>query len=163
MHLRGKSYRYWALFPDGTREILLDIPHYDFNWQTEYRLSDLMQLPEGTKIHCEATFDNSAGNLNNPDPSQWVHWGDQTYEEMMIGYFHVAVPIEEASQAKRQMNRRGGGAARGGPAVAKMIFQQLDQDRDGKVAIDQVPPRLQQAAKRLDKNGDGILERSELP
>lgn len=163
MHLRGKSYRYWAHYPDGTREILLDIPHYDFNWQTEYRLSDLKELPEGTKIHCEATFDNSAGNLNNPDPSQWVHWGDQTYEEMMIGYFHVAVPREEASRAKRQMNRRGGGGARGGAAVAKMIFQQLDQDRDGRVAIDQVPPRLQEAAKRLDRNRDGILERSELP
>ncbi|MBM3963687.1 MAG: redoxin domain-containing protein [Planctomycetes bacterium] len=91
MHVRGKSFRYTLVYPDKRREILLDVPHYDFNWQTEYRLKEKMALPKGTKVFCEAVFDNSADNLNNPDPKSWVKWGDQTYEEMMIGYFHYAV------------------------------------------------------------------------
>ena len=95
MHVRGKSFRYTLVYPDKRREILLDVPHYDFNWQTEYRLQERMALPKGTKIFCEAVFDNSADNLNNPDPNSWVKWGDQTYEEMMIGYFHYAVPRQK--------------------------------------------------------------------
>ncbi|MFM7974153.1 MAG: redoxin family protein [Pirellula sp.] len=90
MHVRGKSFRYTLIYPDRKREILLDIPNYDFNWQTEYRLQTPMQLPAGSRIACEATFDNSEANLNNPDPKAWVKWGDQTFEEMMIGYFHYA-------------------------------------------------------------------------
>lgn len=92
MHLRGKAFRYTAVYPDGKREVLLDIPKYDFNWQTEYRLKEPKKVPKGTRIFCEAVFDNSKQNLNNPNPDAWVTWGDQTYEEMMIGYFHMSVP-----------------------------------------------------------------------
>ena len=90
MHVRGKSFRYSLIYPDRKREVVLDIPHYDFNWQTEYRLATPMQLAAGSRIYCEATFDNSDANLNNPDSKAWVTWGDQTFEEMMIGYFHYA-------------------------------------------------------------------------
>jgi peroxiredoxin len=92
MHVRGKAFRYTLVLPDKSREILLDVPRYDFNWQTEYRLSEKRTLPKGSRIFCEAAFDNSENNLNNPNPKAWVTWGDQTYEEMMIGYFHYAVP-----------------------------------------------------------------------
>ena len=92
MHVRGKSFRYTLVNPDKSREILLDVPRYDFNWQTEYRLAEKRILPKGARIFCEAVFDNSENNLNNPNPKSWVTWGDQTYEEMMIGYFHYAVP-----------------------------------------------------------------------
>jgi peroxiredoxin len=91
MHVRGKAFRYTLVYPDKRREILLDIPRYDFNWQTEYQLRDKLEVPKGTRIYCEAIFDNSEQNLNNPNPKSWVTWGDQTYEEMMIGYFHYAV------------------------------------------------------------------------
>ena len=91
MHVRGKSFRYTLVNPDKSREILLDVPRYDFNWQTEYRLAEKKILPKGARIFCEAVFDNSEDNLNNPNPKSWVTWGDQTYEEMMIGYFHYAV------------------------------------------------------------------------
>jgi len=90
MHVRGKSFRYSLVYPDRKREVVLDIPHYDFNWQTEYRLTNPIKLTAGSRIYCEATFDNSEANLNNPNPKAWVRWGDQTYEEMMIGYFHYA-------------------------------------------------------------------------
>jgi hypothetical protein len=92
MHLRGKAFSYEAIYPDGKHETLLDVPHYDFNWQTSYRLTEPIKLPAGTKLHAVAHFDNSADNPNNPDPEKRVRWGEQTWDEMMIGYFDVAIP-----------------------------------------------------------------------
>ena len=89
MHLRGKAFRYTAVYPDGGREILLDVPRYDFNWQNAYELAEPKRMPAGTRLLCEAVFDNSADNLANPDPTRPVRWGDQTWEEMMIGYFNM--------------------------------------------------------------------------
>ena len=89
MHLRGKSFRFEAIFPDGTQEVLLDVPHYDFNWQLSYTLAEPKLLPKGTKIHCTAGFDNSKFNVVNPNPDAPVHWGNQSWEEMMIGFFNV--------------------------------------------------------------------------
>lgn len=98
MHLRGKAFRYTSVAEDGTRNILLDVPRYDFNWQTGYRLRQPLKLAEGTKMFCEAAFDNSSGNLNNPAPDSWVGWGDQTTDEMMIGYFDILVPRSNAAR-----------------------------------------------------------------
>jgi hypothetical protein len=94
MHLRGKAFRYTAIFPDGKEEILLDVPHYDFNWQNSYEFVEPKLMPKGSRIRCEAWFDNSEENLANPDPTATVRWGDQTWEEMMIGYF-TATPAEQ--------------------------------------------------------------------
>ena len=66
------------------------MPHYDFNWQLSYALQDQLLLPKGTRIECTAHHDNSANNKYNPDPTKEVRWGDQTWEEMMIGWFDVA-------------------------------------------------------------------------
>lgn len=106
MHLRGKSFRYEAVFPDGRREVLLDVPRFDFNWQTSYQLAEPFQLQPGTRIDCVAVFDNSAGNPNNPDPGKEVRWGDQTWEEMMIGYFDVAMPREVGAKVREKMRAR---------------------------------------------------------
>ena len=73
-------------YPDGKTETVLSVPHFDFGWQSAYRLVTPLAAPKGTKVHCVAHFDNSAKNLNNPDPKQTVYWGDQTWEEMMIGW-----------------------------------------------------------------------------
>jgi hypothetical protein len=86
MHLRGKSFEYRVIFPDGRKETLLSVPKYDFEWQTNYILAKPLFLPAGTRIECTAYFDNSAQNKNNPDPTRPVYWGDQTWEEMMIGF-----------------------------------------------------------------------------
>jgi hypothetical protein len=91
MHYRGKDFIYTAVYPTGEKEILLDVPKYDFNWQLGYVLKDLKVLPKGTRIDCVAHFDNSANNKANPNPNQEVRWGDQTWEEMMIGWFDVAI------------------------------------------------------------------------
>ena len=67
------------------------MPRYDFGWQANYLLKQPLRLPAGTRIECDAHFDNSPGNPNNPDPSKWVNWGDQTWQEMMIGFLDYAV------------------------------------------------------------------------
>ncbi|MBI2825742.1 MAG: redoxin domain-containing protein [Planctomycetia bacterium] len=87
MHMRGKSFRYEAVYPGGRREVLLDVPRYDFNWQLRYDLAEPKLLPKGTELVCTAHYDNSEANLSNPNPKRRVHWGDQTWDEMLIGYF----------------------------------------------------------------------------
>ena len=94
MHVRGKEFKYLAKFPDGGERTLLSVPFYDFNWQHEYRFADPVYLPKGTVIECTAHFDNSAENPANPEPSKWVTWGDQTWEEMMIG-FYTLIPARK--------------------------------------------------------------------
>jgi len=96
MHVRGKSYRYEIEQPEGTR-VLLDIPRYDFNWQLQYRLSEPLLVPRGTLVRGVAHFDNSAANKANPDPAKKVRWGDQTDDEMMIGYIEYYTPITKAT------------------------------------------------------------------
>jgi hypothetical protein len=90
MHLRGKDFMFEAIYPDGKTEVLLSVPRYDFNWQSIYRLAKPREVPKGTTIHCLAHFDNSDNNPNNPDPTKTVYWGDQTWEEMMIGWMDFA-------------------------------------------------------------------------
>ncbi|MBI2423898.1 MAG: hypothetical protein HYV27_13790 [Candidatus Hydrogenedentes bacterium] len=90
MHYRGKGFTYTAKYPDGTEEILLDVPRFDFNWQTSYVLETPRYIPAGTVLHTVAHFDNSANNPANPDPSKPVRWGDQTWEEMMIGWMTIS-------------------------------------------------------------------------
>jgi hypothetical protein len=89
MHLRGKSMEFRAVYPTGEKEILLDVPQYSFNWQLEFILAHPKTLPKGTRLEVTATFDNSPNNPYNPDPTKAVRWGDQTWEEMAIGYFEV--------------------------------------------------------------------------
>jgi len=86
-HVRGTGFRFDATYPDGKNEILLDVPTYDFNWQNSYVLAEPKVLPKGTRLHCTAYYNNSKSNLANPNPNKTVLWGEQTWEEMMIGYF----------------------------------------------------------------------------
>lgn len=98
MHLRGKDFEIKAILPDGSSRILLNVPRYDFNWQTYYVPKSPLALPKGTKIECTAHYDNSAGNKFNPDPSKEVRWGDQTWEEMMIGWLSYYVDAPQAAK-----------------------------------------------------------------
>ncbi|HUR38679.1 MAG TPA: peroxiredoxin [Planctomycetota bacterium] len=86
MHVRGKAFKYVAVTPDGKEELLLDVPRYDFNWQTCYRLKEPKPVKKGTVVRAYARFDNSSGNPANPDPSKDVRWGEQTWEEMLVGF-----------------------------------------------------------------------------
>jgi hypothetical protein len=93
MHSRGKDMTYIAHYPDGTSETLLSVPKYDFSWQHTYYLAEPKVLPGGTKVEVVAHYDNSAANKANPDPTADVRWGDQTWEEMMIGFFGTIVDV----------------------------------------------------------------------
>ena len=86
MHWRGKDFLYELKFPNGSKQTLLSVPQYDFGWQNTYRLEKPVAVPKGTTLHCVAHFDNSRDNPANPNPKKTVRWGDQTWEEMMIGW-----------------------------------------------------------------------------
>jgi len=80
-HVRGKSAQYTITYPDGRQEVVLSVPHYDFNWQLSYGMS--LKVPKGTRMQFQFLYDNSANNKFNPDPSRWVYQGFQSWEEMM--------------------------------------------------------------------------------
>jgi hypothetical protein len=110
MHLRGKDFKYTAKYEDGHEEILLSVPRYDFAWQSYYWLAEPKVLPKGTKVLCEAHFDNSKNNpaLTERDTQEEVTWGEQTWEEMMIGFLEVIVPVDDKSlQANDEIARTG--------------------------------------------------------
>jgi hypothetical protein len=98
MHLRGKRFEYDIVRADGTIEPLLKVK-YDFHWQLSYRLATPLPLKAGTVIQAVGTYDNSENNMHNPDPKKSVTWGGQTYEEMMVGFFDVAVPANVDKEA----------------------------------------------------------------
>jgi hypothetical protein len=96
MHLRGSWFRFDLLTPDGRRETLLSVPHYDFNWQNGYRLAEPRKINAGSWVLCTGGFDNSPQNPNNPDPTKHVEWGPQSWNEMFMGFMTVAdVPVEK--------------------------------------------------------------------
>ncbi len=143
MHMRGKAFRYELTYPDGKKEVLLDVPRYDFNWQNWFKLEKPLMIPAGSNLLCTAHFDNSENNLCNPDPSKPVRWGDQTWEEMMIGWYDVAFPKAEAQ---------------------KLIDAQHEADRQAlQKAIKQMQEKAakEQAAKQTAEKGKPAKEQTQ--
>jgi hypothetical protein len=99
MHLRGKDFLFRAVYPTGEKQVLLSVPHYDFNWQLVYDPAQDLVMPKGSKIECVAHYDNSPNNPANPDATKEVHYGDQSWEEMMFGFFDVAVDADKDLQS----------------------------------------------------------------
>ena len=95
MHLRGKAFEYVAKYPSGETETLLKVPAYDFNWQLTYQLAKPLLLPKGTELRATAWYDNSPNNKHNPDPDSQVHWGDQSWEEMLAGFLDFVIPAND--------------------------------------------------------------------
>jgi peroxiredoxin len=156
MHLRGKSFRYEAKFPDGSSEIVLDVPNYDFNWQTAYQLAEPLKLPPGSYLHCTAAYDNSADNLNNPDPTQAVRWGDQTWNEMMIGYFDVAIPLSAFGIRGASVRKSDDPEM---PEDSAAVGNDTFTVGNRRIRVSQLIGSI----ARLDKNGNGKLEKAEVP
>jgi peroxiredoxin len=97
-HLRGKSGTMSVVYPDGKQEILLNVPKYDFNWQTVYEYKEPKKIPAGSKLVWNFNWDNSTQNPGNPDPTKSVKWGDQTFEEMGIGFVRFRYLDEEVGK-----------------------------------------------------------------
>jgi thiol-disulfide isomerase/thioredoxin/mono/diheme cytochrome c family protein len=102
MHVRGKAFRYEAVYADGRTQTLLDVPRYDFNWQLAYRYAEPLTLPRGARLRATGWFDNSTANPANPDPLKTVRWGPQTTDEMMLGYVEYYFPDEKPKTAVAQ-------------------------------------------------------------
>jgi mono/diheme cytochrome c family protein len=99
MHTRGKDFEYRIVYPDGRTETLLSVPKYNWRWQLWYNLAAPLDLPKGTKIECTAHFDNSADNPENPDPTKTVIWGQQSWDEMMVGFFNLVFDAKTPARA----------------------------------------------------------------
>ena len=160
-HLRGKSFRYEAILPGGERETLLDVPSYDFNWQTSYRLAKPKTLPAGTRIHVVAHYDNSEDNPANPDPNATVRWGDQTWQEMMIGYFDIAIHRDQLA-GRPASPREGGRNAVRARILAASLIKRYDANKDGKVDRDEMPEKYKPRFDKFNANKDDGIDVDEL-
>ena len=157
MHLRGKSATYEAFYPDGSSEILLNVPRYDFNWQTAYRFKDFKQIPAGTKLVFTAVWDNSDENPYNPDPTETVYWGQPTTAEMgfgFMGYFETD-PSQQAHAAAATRSRR-----RGLPPLTQIV-KMMDKNKDGKLSKEEAVGPLKNFFSRIDLNEDGFIDMDE--
>jgi hypothetical protein len=110
MHLRGKAMQLEAIFPDGRRETLSYVDHFNFNWMINYIYADdaAPVLPKGTVIHVRAWHDNTAANRNNPDPNQWVGWGDRTVDEMAHAWVNVTYLSDDEYQQWLKEHKKPG-------------------------------------------------------
>jgi hypothetical protein len=108
MHVRGKDFLYRLVYPDGTSKILLSVPQYNFAWQLTYFFKEPIAAPKGSKLEVVAHHDNSTKNKYNPDPTVTVRWGDQTWDEMMIGYFDYTLDKQDLRRARPEAAGTGG-------------------------------------------------------
>ena len=98
MHLRGKDMRFRLVWPDGRDEVLLDVPRYDFNWQTEFELVEPLRIPAGSRLVVEGHYDNSPRNRYNPAPHREVYWGEQSWDEMFEGWIKYSIDSQDLTK-----------------------------------------------------------------
>lgn len=153
MHLRGKAFKYELELADGTRQTVLNVPHYDFNWQTNYLLAEPLKVPKGSRMVCTAVYNNSRSNPANPDPTREVTWGDQSWDEMMLGYFDLIIP-RGATEVKSMRSAIG----------PEMILRKFDKDKDKKISKEESKGHdmLSKGFVVGDTNRDGYLDEDEI-
>jgi hypothetical protein len=143
MHYRGKDFKFTAYYPDGRQEVLLNVPRWDFNWQTNYALAQPLAVPAGTRIECVAHYDNSADNPANPDPNRNVPFGLESYDEMMIGF--VDFVVDDGVRLKPPQE------------IRTEMLHQLGRTHPGEVyAVNSGNPEFS-APLYLPKQGDGVF------
>lgn len=156
-HTRGNSVSVSIVYPDGHEEMLLALPKYDFNWQYEYFLAEPLLAPKGSRIVTRWTYDNSARNPGNPDPSKDIAWGEQTSEEMLALYLHYRWVGETTDNLRDDLDV----AMQGG-----LMMGVLDDNMDGKLSADELRGRQAQAIKAnfalIDRDKSGFIEPAEL-
>jgi hypothetical protein len=167
MHLRGRSFQI-NTNRDGRSQMLLDVPQYDFNWQHAYELEQPLSLAEIDGLNCTAIFDNSAANDANPDPSQRVTWGDQTWEEMAVAFFAVSQPRTKDQPTDRSPSQRKAAKVGRAPSGrAKKFTDQFlklhDKNGDGTIASHEMPRSVRAFSfDYWDQDGDGEIQRREI-
>lgn len=170
MHVRGKSFQATLRRGDET-EVMLEVPRYDFNWQHVYELSKPLKLDSIDKLEFTARFDNSKKNPTNPDPSQTVYWGDQTWEEMAVAFYEVSEPRDALSEPEPVRNKqklivKSEGEKSQKESAGQFVedfFKRFDKNRDGVVETQETPLAFRQFGFRnFDTDGDGKLSRDEI-
>lgn len=162
MHVRGKSFELEAEKADGS-ETLLKVPRYDFNWQHSYVLSSPLPLADIKNLNFVASFDNSEKNPFNPDPTQWVNWGDQTWEEMAVVFLEVSDPLTpKADGAGENLQARANRRGKNNSDVSDPGEVETPDQRTARIDAS-VKDFVNEFFDRLDKNNDGVLMRSEAP
>ncbi|MCA9139323.1 MAG: redoxin domain-containing protein [Planctomycetales bacterium] len=167
MHLRGKAFQLDARLRDGSSNPLLRVPHYDFNWQHWYQFREPIELGSLDSLQMSVTFDNSTANPFNPAPEDYVSWGDQTWEEMAVAFFDVAIP---RGGAKRKPDRPEEWTGEQIAVMEKKIerladefFARMDLNKDGIVTRDETSVTFRRHGfNRMDRNYDGKIERDEV-
>ncbi len=173
MHYRGKSFVAKAV-DDDSEQVLLSVPSYDFNWQHNYEFTAPRQLKDLESLEMEVTFDNSKDNPFNPDPSQFVVWGDQTWEEMAVGFFNISIPRQPTSSTKSQPDSETSNSSktavrvysdetlRRAAAYTEMMFQKNDANNDGKLVQEEMQLLPGAIFPRLDTDQNGIATKDEV-
>ena len=161
MHVRGKACRY-ELTRGNETTTLLDVPHYDFNWQLFYRLAEPLRLTAGDRLNFTAWFDNSDNNPANPDPTQTVRWGPQTFEEMHLGYIEYYVPGVSPGQQPADEGWWAQFVQRLRKTDLGEAFTRLDTNQDGHLEPGELPAHLRDRLMRLDLDGSGGISREEV-
>jgi peroxiredoxin len=172
MHLRGKHFQLEAV-PDGAKdgagEVLLKVPNYDFNWQHTYEWTQPLEASRLGRLKFTVGFDNSPGNPSNPDPTKYVSWGDQTWEEMAVVFLEVARPRGSAAidlVAAALAGDSEGSAAETESADGSPADRSAAPDRAAASALrrrSEAEAFADDFLARFDTNGDGAVDRSEVP
>ncbi len=154
-HLRGKSAKYEVVYPNGKSEVLLEVPRYDFNWQTAYTLKEYKDVPAGSILTFTTTWDNSAANPFNPDPTVDVHYGDPTTDEMSVGYISFINDSEDSESFYDNFTGTGDGID------FTAVLTMYDWNHDGKMQRDETPEAFVPHFPAMDRNGDGEVNMQE--
>ncbi len=167
MHLRGKSMAVQLNQNESSRTIL-EVPKYDFNWQHTYQFLNPIKLADVRSISFTASYDNSAANPFNPDPSQFVTWGDQTWEEMAVVFYEIARPVvkrkpEQVADVNADNSEHSVKVDERQQKLADQFFADLDSNRDGEIDYDELDLAVKwRLFRRIDKNEDRKLDRAEV-
>lgn len=168
MHVRGKSFRLYAEH-NGERSVLLDVPQYDFNWQHAYELKEPLDLSSIDGMSFDVHFDNSSANPVNPNPDEYVTWGDQTWEEMAVAFFGVmeprVAPVDATPRTQPKEAPRGDSPEKLAKmaAEADRMLAKFDRNKDGLVTQFETPDVFRRKVFwDIDANRDGKLTREEI-
>ncbi|MEO1523846.1 MAG: redoxin domain-containing protein [Planctomycetota bacterium] len=164
MHLRGKSFEIASIRADGTSQPLLRVPRYDFNWQHWYQFAEALELDGSEALEMKVSFDNSSENPFNPDPEEYVSWGDQTWQEMAVAFFDIATPRGQLKRRawKKPTAEEIAAIEKKAKESAEAFFVKMDVDGDGVIRREETPATFRRFGfYRIDDNRDGIIDRSE--
>ncbi len=155
-HYRGAGSTLEILYPDGKRQMLIAVPHYDFNWQRDYRFAEPVRVPAGSKLIATYIYDNSTRNPANPDAKRTVPWGEQSFDEMLytaLSYRWMDETVEKPTDNDKAL-------------LASRTLGMFDDNLDNKIELAELKGATGALLKlrftMLDRNGDGALDATEL-